>query len=153
LKNGLNRLDQSSVSDSLLKTGAVTDFTGNCLWRDENTSKQETPSIKCWQCRRFYMKRIEETSPKNDLLMAIIAALELAITLSSWPLGIRGVLFVVFWSVFLGIEGTIAVLKYKGTIQVREPSPESIVSSQRYKALFMMVVVAIVLLLLAWCSV
>jgi len=98
------------------------------------------------------MKKIEETSLKHDLLWALFAAVELAMSgLRSWPLRITDVVFVALWSVFLGVFGTLAVLKYNGTIQVREPSPESIASTQKYKALFMLVVVVAVALFLGLC--
>ena len=98
------------------------------------------------------MKTIETTSLRSDIILAIIAALQLvgSLSMSSWPLRSIDVIFAMFWSLFLGIEGTIAVLKYRGTIQVREPSPEETLRTQKLKAIFLIGIVVVMATILTW---
>jgi hypothetical protein len=98
------------------------------------------------------MKTIETTSARNDLLIAILAGVQIALILAwnSWPLRVKDVVIALIWAVVLGIAGTIAVLKHNGTIQVRQPSPEDTDRLLKRKGILMIITVVVAVIGLTW---
>jgi uncharacterized membrane protein len=96
------------------------------------------------------MKAIEKTPFRNDLLIAIVAGIQIVLILAwtAWPLRIKDVITALVWAVILGVASTVAWLKRTGTIQVRTLSAEDAEHNDKRRTALM--IATVITILLAW---